>query len=128
MENKANSTLAESEIKNDAIDCGEESKIIPQIKFDSESKTFHAEINIPGFGDDEIDVSTNEGKITINAVSKKEIQNFNLCKIHKVSFNLPPNHLAIELEKVLEMGELKLKGTLVDQSSNEKQPEKNEKE
>lgn len=127
MSNKANSTFAESALKNHPIDNAKVLQKTPQIEIDSKNKTFHVEINIPGFGDDEIEVFADGGKITINAVSKKEVQNFNLCKVHKVSFNLPANNLIKDFEKVLEKGELKLKGRLLDQTSNEKETEKEQK-
>lgn len=113
MSSKANSTFAESELKNHPIDDTSVLKMIPKIEIDSKNKTFHVEIDIPGFSNDEIEVSVNEGQITIDAVSKNKSQNLDLCKAHKVSFYLPANHIIKDLRKVLEKGELKLKGTLL---------------
>lgn len=118
MSSWANSTFAESELKNHPVDDAKLWQMKSQIKIDSKNKTFHIEINIPGFDDDEIDVFVNKGKLIINAVSKKEFQNFNLCKVYKVSFNLPANNLIKNFERVLEEGELQIKGMLLDQTSN----------
>lgn len=117
MSSQANSKFAEAEL-NEAF------RLTPQIKIDSKNKTFHVEIDCPDFVDDEIKVFVNGGTISINAVSKKKVENFNLCKVHKLSINLPANTTIKDFEKVFEKGELKLKGNLADQTSNGKKTEK----
>lgn len=120
MANGANSTFAEPGLKKHPIDNAKVLQMTPKIEIDSKNKTFNVEINIPGFDDNEIDVDVHGGIITINAVSQKEVEIFDVYKVYKVNFNLPANIIIKDHEKVLENGELNLKGTLADQTSNKK--------
>lgn len=122
MSIKANSTFTDAELKNHPID--EAFQLTPHFEIDMEKKTFHFEINFPDFSDNEIKVIVNGGKISINAVSEKLVENVNLCKVHRLSINLPANTTIKDFERVFEKGELKLKGRLVDQTSNETKTEK----
>lgn len=81
----------------------------PKIKIDKNS--FEIDINTPGFNEEDIEVYVNNGNITVNAVDKKKVNSFDVCKVYKVSLTLPNNVDTKYLQKLFQNGVLKLNGT-----------------